>query len=450
MLSLIPARSPLPSGAALPTNWFDSSIAAERNMIPTPAADIAMGASTNAMSWCSITKTKIALIYIALNAGVNKYYVQIVNFVNKVPVYSAPNFIVAAKTGSSMQHPLMRITKIAENRLVASLPENMPKLGLAAAHTFSLLQINADDTVTLLSRTAAQTTSATGRNLVPQLPLLFSEADGSAWYSGSSVGSQGGDYTRAYPRLFKLTMTGDVLSFTAGRGNSTYQSDYLYPTYWGHRKDRLGKEWSVSDSNGAFALWNASGINDSADSFNGLFLSGWYTYPRTLVPVDGDKFIYFSGTSVTTAQFKRRTGTSSTGTIEAITTLTTTPLPSDINFSSLTVEDAVWVDATTFVMIAGLGTSPGTISNFVINNSDTLAEMSTDLRVLVFRYDEITNKVTLSSNTNLLDLSLSKRIYDSMLHQVDQDTMAVIGTFAPKGTADTTHQILMLKSGASA
>lgn len=444
MLSLVPVKSPLVPGA-IPAlaDWFSSSVVSEKSAIPLHSTNtnIIMGASTRAMSWCPISKTKIVILYSAIAAGtITSYFIRVVNFVNKKPVYSNPSFI-ASKNNMVFNHPMARIVKISADRLVVTLPENMPKNGMANSHTFNLLKLNEDDTVTLLSKTAAIATASTSRELVPQLPLLISAGDGRAWYGGSSVGSQSSSATLAYPMIYLVKMTGDTLTVEAFRGASTYMSGYNYPLYSGHRKDRKGVDWAVINAATA-VIWNSFEPASANDGRSALFSSSNQNYYRNLIPIEGDKFIYFSSTQVIVAQFKRST---SNNYIESVTTITSATSGVAFNGSGFTVEDMVWVDSTTFVVIAGVGAEPAAISSNTINVADSVGQMSTDLQVFVFRFDDALNKVTLSPNTNLFGLSLSKQTYDSMLHVVDQGTVAAIGTFAPKGTANTEHQILMLK-----
>jgi len=442
MLALIPARSPWPFVRALPTDWYNGNLTTESNTIPTPASDIAMAVSTRALSWCPISKTKIALVFAGVQAGVNKYYVQIVNFVDKKPVFKAPSFIANMNGNSAVQHPMMRITKITDSRLVLSIPENVNvKNGLATVHSFALLNVNSDDSVSLVSRTAATTTATASDSLQPQLPLLLSAGNGIAWYNGTTSGSRGQGAAKDYQMMFKITMSGDTIVAEKARGSANYQATSMAPLYSGHRVDRKGKVWSlVAAETAAFYLDFSTGSFD--DGRNAYYATSAPSYTRNIVPIEGDKFVNFNGAQVVVSQFTR---SASNGYIQGITALSSTA--SGIDFATLTMEDAIWVDQTTFIVIAGVGNPPAALSSNLINTPDIVARMSTDLRVYVFRYDPATNAVNASANSKLLGLSLSKQTYDSMLHNIDDSTVAIIGTFAPQNTADTTHRVMILNSG---
>lgn len=402
--------------------------------------------STRAFSWCPISKTKIALVYVATTDGVPKYFVQIVNFIDKQAVYMTPCVICVVVNNGNTQNPLPRMTLIGPDRLVFAVPEALGTTtpnGLFDLYTFMLLALATDDTVEAIHRTVPFWTSQPGNSLGSSMPMFTSGAPGIAYFSGTFTSSQGSGYKNVATCMYAIKNVGDKLTITQDSGYYGVESPSNYQYFSCKRKDLDGNWWTVlGNGNGNMQFQNnvPAGQSLSVNQYSAGLVQAW----KSILPIRKDVFGTINSTSFATQKLSRSSALP-TASITGISTLWNTPLTGYT--AGLCIEDAIWLnDAGMFMFLALPDTQ---ISGFTYNPNtpDTLARMSTGMQLIVGQYNETTGAIVMADKMPMqLNRSMARWTFDNLLHKVDESTVAIIGSFCPIGQTAVQHSILMVST----
>lgn len=402
--------------------------------------------STRAFSWCPISKTKIALVYVATTDGVPKYFVQIVNFIDKQAVYMPPCVICPVVSNGNTQNPLPRMTLIGPNRLVFAVPETLGTTtpnGMFDWYSFMLLALADDDTVEAIHRTVPFQTSQAGQTLGSSMPLLTSGAPGSAFFSGTFVSSSGSGYKNVYTCMYLLQMVNDKLTITQGSTYIGIESPSNYQYFSCKRKDLDGNWWTVlGNGNGNMLYQNnvPAGQQLSVNQYGSGLLSAW----KSILPIRKDVFGTINSTNFLVQKLSRN-GVLPSSVINGISTLWTTPLQGFT--AGGTIEDAIWLNDAGMFMFLALPDAQTYGYSYSPNTADTLARMSTGMSLIVGQYNETTGAVTMADKMPMqLNRSMARWTFDNLLHKVDESTIAIIGSFCPIGQTAVQHSILMVST----
>lgn len=415
-----------------------------------PFINGAIGTSTRAISWCPISPTKIALVYWAISGGVKRYFVQAVNFEGGEPIYSDPCQVAVQTITANSDAAMMRMAKIADDRLVLVVPEIAASsgLGLHSYHSAILIKVNSDNTFETLMKAPMWVTSGQSNSLQAQLPVLASVGNGTAYFGGQATTAQGSGYAYASLTLFKLSVANDVLTVTGGIGSPllSTQDPSQYPYFVHARRDITGKPWIFQyGSTGVFWQLDLPGL--VAPNGNCVTIGG-QSDGKALLPIRGDLFLSLpSGTNMTVRKMTR-TGNVPTGAVSGIAAVAT--LQTGFDVTNHGVEDAIWLnDSGMFMFLLSEG-ALAMAHNNLVTGAETLARMSTNIKLLIGQYNEATNTITMADKVPMpIGLSMSKVKYDSMLHKIDESTVACIGSFCAIGDITPAHGILMISSGSA-
>lgn len=405
--------------------------------VSKPFVNASISPLKRALSWCPISPTKIALVYVATTGGSPRYFVQIVNFVNGVPVYGPPCMILLQ--GFALTSPCLRMVSVGNNRLLFSVPKAV-SAAQAYQHSFVLVKVNVDDTVEFLSESATLTTFYASPGSTGILGLIG--GDGNACVYGTGVSSTVQQF------YWPITITNDTVVIGSGQGNSSSSATTGGGGYSGYSEAIVRK--ALDDRQWVLNTWTSGVLYTSVkDAIQQTTLNSYNVvdavsgYTSGVLPVRGDVFLSIQTTNILIRQLVRASPPTGQLATTVSTLLATLNWRNGSEYAAGKVEDSIWLDTDgSFVSAYTTGapvppSDPGT----TIESAGTVAP----LKLHIARYIEATQSIQQAADFPLdLNVNMPRRNWDRMLHKVDSKTIAVIGAFCPIGQFNVQHGIIMV------
>lgn len=98
-----------------------------------------------------------------------------------------------------------------------------------------------------------------------------------------------------------------------------------------------------------------------------------------------------------------------------------------------------------FVKLVGVGSASLTNSSPGMQPADTAAQIYANCALVIGRYNETDKSIeTALTPVRMLDMQMTKRKYDKYLHQIDDRTIAVIGSFIPSDATVSQNHIVVV------
>lgn len=403
--------------------------------VSKPFVNASISPLKRALSWCPLSPTKIALVYVATTGGSPRYFVQIVNFVDGVPVYGPPCLILLQSATNTA--PSMRIVSVGPGRLLFSVPKAVSIQAIKSS--FVLCKLNNDDTVEFLAESTDLVTANPANGNWGCVPSLLGSQDGTA----NVYGNVSGVSNSGQPTYWTLNCAGDTVAIGAAQTQSL--SNPTAPAAFESiiRTALDGKQWSMQTPMSPW-VWigqrDGNAANDRAN-LGGTVSSTYAALINGLLPVRDDTFLLFNGLTAQLRQLTRSSGAINS-TDPAV--LATINWRNAAEYAAGKVEDSIWLDADgTFVSAYTTGTP---IAPTDAGSSAETATTVAPLKLHIARYIEATQSIQQAADFPLdLNVNMPKRNWDRMLHRVDSKTLAVIGAFAPAGQFSVQHGIIMVK-----
>lgn len=404
--------------------------------VSKPFVNASISPLKRALSWCPISPTKIALVYVATTGGSPRYFIQIVNFVDGVPVYGPPCLILLQAVANTA--PSMRMVMVKSDRLLFSVPKTLGTQ--ARSYSFVLAKLNPDDTVEFIAESPDLVTSAPQPTNSNGIIGLIGGSDGTAVVYGTVQGAS----TSVQLAQWTINTVGDVIAIGSPSSKQTGVPVSPSPYETIQRTALDGAPWMMQSVQSPWAYFakresthldfdNHIGVS----SFSGAaILSGF-------LPIRDDKFLLLNGA---TAQLREAVRNTTTGALTSSdpTTLATINWRNSAEVGTGRVEDSIWLDADgTFVSAYCTG---AVITTTDAGTSAETASTVAPLKLHIARYIEATQSIQQAADFPLdLNVNHPKRNWDRMLHRVDSKTIAVIGAFCPIGQFNVQHGIIMVK-----
>lgn len=403
----------------------------------------ALNTSPRAFSWCPISKTRIALVFTALIGTRNHYFVQIVDFVNSQPVYRKACYVCAVPSGAYTVSTMPRIARIDDNDLVLSVGTESTDLGMSGSHKFVLARFDNDGRVWYVAETPILQTSffiASPAGSHAQIPKLVSQGKGAAYFFGNTLAQQSTTYY-SVPAAFKIQVVGDAITVVNnGFSLTNGRSESAVPYMIQHATDLDGNIWVFIGLTNAI-FWQIA-PDDTLRGSNGSNFP--FFDMQASLPIRANLFVKFTQNN---AAFLHNVPNSDahylTGYNFNTISLLHTLMDKNVTYGH---EDQMLLNNLGhFVKLVGVGSASLTNSSPSMQPADTAALTYANCALVIGRYNETDKSIeTALTPVRMLDMQMTKRKYDKYLHQIDDRTIAVIGSFIPSDATVSQNHIVVV------